>query len=189
MIDVNPEDATKVRYILIDPTKVDFIKVNDYGKIIDFGFVSQSEVANASAPAIQNITLTRINEKGIHILSGKVNYEKGYNPDELTVVEHIPLAPGLNGNLPILACYYQKDTASIVPVGISLIETQAAIGREVYNLQSYSQDILRMHFPQLTYPIKESNGALTPEAQKAMGTTTAITYDSETNAPSYISPS
>ena len=191
-VDVNPEDPTKIRYVLIDPTKVELIAVDDFGKIIDFAFVTQSEVANASAPAVQNITLVRINSDGIHTLRGNVNYEKGYDINKLEKVETIELAPGLNGKLPIVTCFYQKDTSSIIPVGISLIETQAAIGREVYNLQSYAQDILRMHFPQLTYPIKGSGGGggeLTPEAARAMGTTVALTYDSETNPPNYINPS
>lgn len=187
--DVNPENPTKLRFVLIDPTKVEFVVVDDFGKIVDFAFVSESEVPNATAPAVQNITLIQINSSGIHTLKGTVDYDKGYDIRKLEKVNSIELAPGLQGKLPISVCYYKKDTSSILPLGISLIETQAAIGKEVYNLQSYSQDILRMHFPQLTYPIKTTGGSLTPEAQKGMGTKVALTYDSETNAPAYISPS
>lgn len=189
VVDVQPNDPTKVRYVLVDPTKVERVVVDDYGKIEDFLYITQAEIANAAAPAIQSISAVRINSSGISILQGTVDYNKGYDPNNLKVVSNVPLAPGLNGQLPVIVSFYQKDTSSLIPMGISLVETQAQIGREVYNLQSYSQDILRMHFPQLIYPIKASNGSLTPEAQRAMGTKVALTYDSETNAPSFISPS
>lgn len=189
IVDVQPNDPTKIRFILVDPTKVIFLKTDDFGRIIDFAFVNQAEIANASAPAIQDVVFTRINDGGIHTLTGRVDFSKGFNLDEMEVTNSVPLAPGLRGQIPVVVSYYQRDTSSLVPVGISLVESQAQIGREVYNLQSYSQDILRMSFPQLTYPIKTSNGSLTPEAQIGMGTKLTLTYDSDTNAPSYISPS
>lgn len=119
IVDVQPEDPSKIRYIMVDPTAVCQIVTDDFGKLVEFVFITQSEVANASAPSIQDITVVRINAKGVHTLSGQVDFAKGFDLDKLEVTSSIPLAPGLNGQLPVIVSYFKKDTSSIVPVGIS----------------------------------------------------------------------
>lgn len=189
LVDVQPDDPTKIRYIMIQPSAIERVITDDFGRLIELTFITQAEVANASAPAIQNVMMVCVNKEGIHILKGIVDFNSSYDLSKLEVVSSVPIAAQLEGQLPIVVSYYKKDTSSVLPLGISLVETQADIGKEVYNLQSYSQDILRTHFPQLIYPIKNSGGALTPEAARAVGTKVALTYDSETNSPAYISPS
>lgn len=186
LVDVQSDDPTKIRYILIDPTKVELITVDDEGNIVDFVFVNSSDYLSST---VQEVVLTRINSNGITVLKGPVNISKGIDLASLGIQSNTPLAPGLEGKLPIVVGYFVKDRSSLIPVGISLIETQASIGRKVFNLQSYSFDILRMHFPQLVYPISSQKGDMEPEARIAVGSKVVLPYNSETNSPNFISPS
>lgn len=186
---VTVDENNLPKYTIIDPTKVAYLLTDDFGELIEFCFINQSQIVNETKPSIQNLILTRITNKEISVLSGQVDTARGYDISKLNQLNSVALPESLKGKLPIIIGFYERDTKSISPLGISLIETQAEIGRKVYNLQSYSYAILKRHFPQLTYPIKAERGVMPTEAKLAVGESVAIPYNSETNAPSFINPS
>lgn len=186
---VTVDDLKLPKFTLIDPTKVAYIITDDFGELIEFAFINQSQIVNENKPSVQNIILTRITKESISVNAGQVDITNGYSAADLELISEIPLPASLGGKLPIVIGFFERDTKSITPLGISLIETQADIAKKVYNLQSYSFDILQKHFPQLVYPLSKERGLMPTDAQKAVGTGVALTYNSDTNAPSYISPS
>lgn len=184
------DEQAQIKYHFVDPTKVAYLAVSDFGELQEFVFINQSTIPNATKPNVQNVVMTRITSAGFSIHAGILDFDKEYSIDQLKQIgDTTPLPASLNGKLPVVSGYFQKDNGSLFPLGTSLIESQADIARTVYNLQSYAYDILSMHFPQLIYPIKTDSGTLTPENERAMGSRVALTYSSETNAPQYINPS
>jgi hypothetical protein len=189
VVDVDIEVVGKPRYIHVDPTKVCYLQVNDYGKLEAFAWVNSSEYKNETQPSIQTVTITLLDSTGFKSLRGTVDFSKGINLGNLEVVSSTPLSPTLGDNLPVVVGYYKRDNTSVAPLGISLVADAAHVGRTIFNLLSSAVDILGSHFPLLTLPMKKTGGALTAEAEIAIGTKSALPYDSDTNAPTYINPS
>lgn len=176
-------------YTLVDPTKVLYLITDDFGRITEFAFINQSEILNQAKPSVQNIVATLITKNNISIRSGEIDTSQGYRLTDLKEEASYNLPDSLNGELPIAIGFYKQNMKSIAPFGESLISTQADIGREVYNLESYVFEICGKTFPQLIYPVSTGQTMSTAEIQKATGTSVALPYNSETNAPQYISPS
>jgi hypothetical protein len=189
VVDVDSIDPRKPRYIPVDPTKVCYIQTDDYGRLEAFAWINQSEYKNETQPTIQNITVTLVDKQGFHTLNGMIDVRKGIDLRKLKTLNMVPLSPTLNGDLPVVVGYFKRDTTSILPLGISLIADTAQVGRTIYNLLSSASDILQMHFPLLTLPMKKTGGSMSVEAEIAVSSKTALPYDSDTNAPTYINPS
>ena len=189
VVDVDAQNPGKPRYVIVDPTKVCYVQTDDYGKLEAFAWINQSEVKNETSPSIQNLVITLIDKNGISTLEGRVDMRNGVDLGKMQRTNTVPLSPSLNGELPVVVGYFKKDNTTTLPLGISLIADTAQVGRTIFNLLSSAVDILGMHFPLLTFPIKRSGGESGIEAEIAVGTSAALPYDSETNAPQYINPS
>ena len=182
------ENASPI-YTLVDPTKVLYLVTDEFGRLTEFAFINQSEIVNQTRPSVQNVTVTWITKDFISIRSGQIDFSRGYKVSDLIENAQYPLPESLGGELPIVIGYYKQNMKSIAPFGESLISTQADIGREVYNLESYVFEICGKTYPQLIYPVSAGQTMTGAEIQKATGTSVAMPYNSETNAPQYISPS
>jgi len=103
------------------------------------------------------------------------------------LIQTIPLQPGLP--FPIKVVYFKKDMSKCYPFGISLISDTAEIGKKIYNLSSWLDEIAKnTGFPFLAIPFNQDNGAIPPEAKIAIGTAKAIAYPANAGAPQIIEP-
>jgi hypothetical protein len=186
---VDTDEFGSPKFIRIDPSKVAYIVCDDYGTIEEFVWINQSQYLNETRPSVQNVVVTKLNADGFTKLSGQIDYSQGWTTDQLKIESSTPLSPALEGKLPLVVGFFERDNSSIIPLGVSLISEQARIGRTIYNLLSYATDILKMHFPMLVLPVKDSGGAIPPDMAKQIGNKFALPYDSETNAPQYLNPS
>lgn len=189
VVDVDSNNPALPRYVHVDPTKVCYLQVSDFGALEAFAWVNQGEYKNELQPSVQNVTVTLVDANGFSTLQGSVDFSKGIDLGKLKTVNNVPLSETLNGQLPVVVGFFKRDNTSTIPLGISLIADASHMGRTIFNLLSSAQDILSSHFPLLTIPLKRTGGAMTPEAQIAIGVNSGLPYDSDTNAPQYINPS
>lgn len=103
------------------------------------------------------------------------------------VVEHIPLLEGID--FPVKVVYFQKDMSKCYPFGLSLVSDTAEIGKKIYNLSSWLDEVAKnTGFPFLALPYNQENGAIPPEAKLVAGTAKAMAYPANAGAPQYIEP-
>lgn len=184
----------KAPYIItVRPSQVAWIEVNDFGRITEFAYVNQANYAQEVAPAAQKFCVRVWNKDGWSDREGIVDLAVGnlaVQRNELVAVKQGPLAPQLNGELPVVVGYYERDSSIVFPLGVSLIADTAVLARQIYNKLSWASDIHRkVGFPILTVPVEKTGGALPPDAKKEIGGDRALPYNSTTGAPSYIAPS
>jgi hypothetical protein len=113
---------------------------------------------------------------------------KIYDEKEEEVIKTIPLQDGLP--FPVKVVYFKKDMSKDYPFGISLVLDTAEIGKKIYNLSSWLDEIAKnTGFPFLGIPFNQDNGSIPPESKLAIGTSKAIAYPANAGAPQYIEPS
>lgn len=101
-----------------------------------------------------------------------------------------PLPPRLGGELPIVPGFYDRDSSSTVPRGISLIDDAADCERLIYNSLSWATEIhRRAGFPFLAVPLKSTGGQMDNKTELTIGPGYGLPYDSSTGAPNYVQPS
>lgn len=183
-------DGAFPKAINIAPTQVAWVKTNDFGKIEEFAYINQATYSNNSSTSEQNVIIRVCNANGWATLQGTVDFEKGFDPSQLNNISSTPHSSSLNGELPIIVCYYERDTSSIAPLGLSLISDTAQIAKMVYNLLSWAVDIhKKAGFPILTIPNNKTGGALDPESSKEVGPDRALGYNAASGSPQWIAPS
>lgn len=111
-----------------------------------------------------------------------------YDEEDGKLIQTIPLQPGLP--FPVKIVYFKKDMSKCYPFGISLVSDTAEIGKKIYNLSSWLDEVAKnTGFPFLGIPFNQDNGAIPPEAKLSIGTAKAIAYPANAGAPQYIEPS
>lgn len=104
------------------------------------------------------------------------------------VIQQIPLKEGMP--FPIKVVYFKKDTSKDYPFGISLVSDTAEIGKKIYNLASWLDEVAKnTGFPFLALPINEDISKVPPESKIAVGTANAIQYPANSGAPQYVETS
>lgn len=103
------------------------------------------------------------------------------------VIQNIPLLPGIT--FPIKVVYFQKDMSKPYPMGMSLVSDTAEIGKKIYNLSSWLDEVAKnTGFPILALPFNQENGAIPPESKLVAGTAKGIAYPANAGAPQWIEP-
>lgn len=183
-------DGQTPKVIPVSPAQVAWVTVDDFGRIQEFAYINQATYTSNASTTEQHLVIRVVNQNGWMTLEGKANLSKGFDPSTFKQLSRTPLATSLNGELPILVAYYERDSGSIVPMGISLIGDSAKISRMVYNLLSWATDIhKKAGFPILFIPMSKTGGAMPADTRKEVGPDRSIGYSSETGAPQWGAPS
>lgn len=106
--------------------------------------------------------------------------------DEVTTT--IPLKEG--SPFPVRVVYFKKDMSKPYPYGISLVSDTAEIGRKIYNLSSWLDEVAKnTGFPFLALPTNKDAGEIPTESKIAVGTANAVQYPANSGAPQYVETS
>lgn len=107
----------------------------------------------------------------------------------MAVVDSGPLDPRLGNELPVIPGFYERDTTSLAPNGISLVDDAADIARLIFNALSWASEIHRhAGFPFLAIPLASTGGQLDPKAELTIGPGKGLGFNSTTGAPQYVQP-
>lgn len=183
-------DNVNPKIINVSPTQIAWIKTDDFGKIVEFAYISDATYATNTSTSKQNLTIRVCDSAGWRVLQGEVDIASGINPSQLGVVSSTAHSPALKDQLPVLVAYYERDTSSVAPLGLSLIADTAQTARMIFNLLSWAVDIhKKAGFPILTIPQNKSGGVLEPDTKKEVGSDRALGYNATSGAPQWIAPS
>lgn len=115
-------------------------------------------------------------------------FEENKETEELKLISTVPFAEGID--FPVKTIYFQKDTSKEYPYGISLVSDTADVGKSIYNLSSWLDEISRnAGFPFLAIPFNVGNGEIPGESKKTIGTKNALAYPANSGTPSWIESS
>lgn len=201
----------KPRVLLVQPTAWAWLDVDDDGQLTEFAYVEQSIAADQTQGAAQQFRKVRVrlwttlpqldvtNPKAIdgprwEIREGSVDMNAGSLRTQRgsfgAIVETGPMAKALGGKPPVVFNFYKRVSASRFPLGQSLVDDVADIGRSIYNKLSWEDEIhAKAGFPFLAIPMASSGGQMDPGTRKAIGPDKAMPYDSATGRPEWIQPS
>ena len=177
--------------ILINPIQFAWVIVSPYGEVEEFAWFE-----NSSAPTANNerqVCIRVVNKQGWYIVDSAVNVtsmesslQSIANSGKITTQGTHPAS--LNGKLPVVFNFYDRDYTASYPVGKSLVNDLVDVARAVYNYNSSIENIHQSTFPILTIPLARSGGVMPPKTEMAVGSQNALPYDSETGTPNYIAP-
>lgn len=186
-------DGRAPKVILVNPTQVAWIVCDDYGRIEEFAYVNQAQYATEVGPALQHLKVRVWNKTGWSDLEGTVDISAGNisdQTDKLGQSKSGPLPAQLQGQLPVVPVFYERDNSILFPQGVSLVSDTARIARQIYNKLSWASDIHRkVGFPVLTIPVEKTGGALPPDTAREIGPAKAIPFNSSGGSPAWIAPS
>lgn len=177
--------------ILINPLSFAWVVVSPYGELEEFAWF-ENIVQDSSS--YNNVVLRIVNKEGWRQVSAEVNMSVSLYQQVVvdntatTVITEGKHPASLNGRIPIVFNYYDRDYSLVYPQGRSLVTDLVDTARAVYNYNSWCSDVhQRSSFPILTIPLARTGGVMPPKTEIAVGTNNALPYDSESGTPSFIS--
>jgi hypothetical protein len=178
----------------VPPTNVAWVTTDDFGRIEEFAWINDAVYSWDVAPTAQRLIVRCVNKDGWSIREGTVdlggNATIADQKHLFATIQQTPLQPELEGELPVVVGYYERDTSITTPLGLSLIADTAHIARQIYNTLSWCSNIhQKTMIPILVMPVKRTGGQLPPNLAKEVGTDRALVTDSEAGNPGFISPS
>jgi len=200
--------GTAPRAIIVHPTGIAWVEVDDAGRVVEFAWVEHAlqdpGTIEFYAVRVRVLTLrggtdgatpewlvlqgTVATTPGSTLAGQRAGLQVATGPDGAPL--RGPLAPALGGALPLVFAYYRRISASRHPLGQSLVDDACDIARSVYNKLSEEDEIhTKAGFPFLAVPLASTGGQLDPQAKQAIGPGRGMGYDSSTGAPTYVQPS
>lgn len=173
--------------ILISPLSFAWVVVNHVGDVEQFAWY---ETITGEQGYASSVIIRIVDKQGWKQVGAQVNMSK--NVQEQVAVSGELISEGkhpasLNGKLPIVFCYYDRDYTARYPLGKSLVNDLADTARAVYNYNSWASDThQKASFPILTVPLARTGGVMPPKTEMAVGVNNALPYDSESGSPSFI---
>lgn len=183
------ENDSGPKCILINPLQFAWVAVSQKGEVEEFAwYESADDTGNNN---VKSVSIRIVNKEGWMVAQGAVNVTNMNSgmPSDTKIVDQGKHPASLNGKLPIVFNFYDRDYTTSYPYGKSLVNDLVDVARAVYNYNSMVTDIHKGTFPILTVPLARTGGVMPPKTEIAVGSTNALPYDSETGTPNYISPS
>lgn len=190
--------------VMVHPPAFAWIECDDTGRLLEFAYVDHAYQQNTTSTiqTRQQITLrvwiaSRI-ENGTMVpgrweaRTGSVSTTSSIADQRSSFVatESGPLDPRLNGEIPVTFAFYERDSASVSPMGISLIADTADASRLIYNSLSWCSEIHRKAgFPFLAIPLASTGGQLDQSTAIKVGPAQGLGFNASSGAPQWISPS
>lgn len=182
-----------LRASVVHPTAWAWVEVDDRG-VSEFAFVDQPYAADDVGAATQTVNLWRYTRET-------------WEQHEVTVQTSQPIAKACKGamseetlrdggalprpgKVPVQFAYFRRNSSPRAPSGLSLISDACDLARQVYNTLSWIEEIHRKTaFPFLAIPERAAGGQLDAGTKIQVGPSTALGYNAETGAPSWVQPS
>ena len=174
--------------ILINPLQFAWVIVSDKGAVQEFAWYESVDETGSSPQ--KDVQIRVVNTQGWYTVNGVVDTANGNKQrSEFKLVDSGSHPASLNGKLPVVFNFYDRDYTAKYPVGKSLVNDLVDVARAVYNYNSMAADIHKSTFPVLTVPLARTGGVMPPKTELAVGSSNALPYDSETGTPAFINPS
>lgn len=177
--------------ILINPLSFAWVVVSPYGELEEFAWFEN--IVQDSNSTYNNVILRIVNKEGWRQVSANVNMSLSLYQQVVvdntatTVITEGKHPASLNGKIPVVFNYYDRDYSMVYPQGRSLITDLVDTARAVFNYCSWATDVhQRSAFSILTIPLAKSGGVMPPKTEIAVGSSNALPYDSESGTPSFI---
>lgn len=176
--------------VLVNPLSFAWVVTNPYGEVEEFSWF-ENIIQDSSS--YNNVVLRIVNKEGWRQVSAQVNMSVSLyqqvvvDNSATTVITEGKHPASLNGKIPLVFNYYNRDYGQPYPTGRSLVVDVVDTARAVYNYCSWASDVhQRSAFPILTIPLAKSGGVMPPKTEIAVGSNNALPYDSESGTPSFI---
>jgi hypothetical protein len=190
---VESDTGAGIRAILIHPTAIAWIEVDETGDLCEFAFVDQPYVTNLERTPRQQVSIYVYTKTTWEKRTASVDTGKGMREQKDLFFSGTKDAGGplaMPGEVPVKFSFFREVTSSRYPFGNSLVNDACDVAREVYNCLSNITDIHRKTaFPFLAIPQKSASGNLDPDTKVAVGPDVAMGYPSETGEPRWVQPS
>jgi len=168
------------------------------GRITLFAYVSTPYRSDLSSDSTADVEVrvwratTAEQPGGWEVRRGSVSRRNsiGDQIEGLPLVASGPLPAVLAGEIPVTFAFYERETSSECPMGVSLVSDVADAARSIFNRLSWIDEIDRnAAFPFLAIPLASTGGQLDDAATRKVGTSNALGYNSASGVPSWIEPS
>lgn len=163
-------------------------------RVVEFAYVTQAfRTGNTDEVELRVwYATTKDHPGGWEVRKGSVTSGTSVrvSASAFTLVESGPLPPVSRGEIPVTFAYYERDSASECPLGVSLIGDTADAAKIIYNTMSWATEINRLAaFPFLSVPLKSTGGQLDQATKAKIGPGQGLGFDSGSGAPSWVEPS
>lgn len=182
-----------LRASIIHPTAIAWIKTDRDGNLEEFAFVDEPYLPRESEPTDTEVSLYVYTKSSWSRYDTKINSSNPWVTIRKDISTKTPNKKGLiptPGKIPVVFSFFRQDTSSNLPQGISLVSDAVDIARQIYNSNSWIEEIHRKTaHPFLAVPEPAAGGQLNPETRIMIGPGSALGYNAQTGAPSWVQPS
>jgi hypothetical protein len=178
--------------VLVNPLSFAWVLTNPYGEVEEFAWFENIVQDSNIGYNYNNVILRIVNKQGWRQVSAQVNmsvslYQQVVENNNTSIMTEGKHPASLNGKIPVVFNYYNRDYGQPYPLGRSLVVDVVDTARAVYNYCSWASDVhQRSAFPILTIPLAKSGGVMPPKTEIAVGSNNALPYDSESGTPAFI---
>jgi hypothetical protein len=180
----------KPRVVTVEPAAVAWICTDYLGRLTEFAYVEQA-YKDEQSQAYQTVTVRVFKPGKWEVRRGTFAIAEGIaaNSASYSLVAEGALAPAFANRLPVHILYYRR-IAGPHPLGQSLVEDAADIGRAIYNALSWANETHRKAgFPFLAVPMGSTGGQMDANTARTIGPDQGFPYDANTGAPQWVQPS